>query len=80
MAGMLQILTGLLAFYLVVKGIEVLQIGLASARPNRRLMIGIGFGTLTICILVGIGFVRMQNEQAAAVGQSPPAGPSSATP
>ena len=32
MAGMLQILTYLLAFYLVIKGVEVLQIGLAPAR------------------------------------------------
>jgi hypothetical protein len=32
MAGMLQILTYLLAFYLIIKGIEVLQIGLASSR------------------------------------------------
>jgi hypothetical protein len=33
MAGMLQILTYLLAFYLVVKGLEILQIGLVP--PNR---------------------------------------------
>ena len=35
MAGMLQILTYVLCFYLVVKGVEVLQIGLASNRPRR---------------------------------------------
>ena len=29
MAGMLQIITYLLAFYLVMKGVEILQIGLA---------------------------------------------------
>lgn len=35
MAGMLQIITYLLAFYLVVKGIEILQIALASNRDKR---------------------------------------------
>jgi hypothetical protein len=30
MVGMLQILTYMLAFYLVVKGMEILQIALAS--------------------------------------------------
>ena len=35
MAGMLQIITYLLGFYLIVKGFEVLQIGLASNRQNR---------------------------------------------
>lgn len=34
MAGMLQIITYLLAFYLVMKGVEILQIGLASSREN----------------------------------------------
>ncbi len=36
MAGMLQIITYLLAVYLVVKGIEVLMIALASSRQDRR--------------------------------------------
>ena len=35
MAGMLQILTYLLGVYLVVKGIAVLQIALASNREGR---------------------------------------------
>ena len=35
MAGMLQIITYLLSFYLIIKGIEVLQIGLASNNENK---------------------------------------------
>ena len=46
MAGMLQILTYLLAFYLVVKGIEVLQIALASPREKRGGIIVLGSVTL----------------------------------
>jgi hypothetical protein len=42
MVGMLQILTYLLAFYLVVKGFEMLQIGLASARPDRSGIVLLG--------------------------------------
>jgi len=36
MAGMLQIITYLLCFYLVIKGIEILQIGISSSRPSSR--------------------------------------------
>ena len=42
MAGMLQIITYLLAFYLIVKGVEILQIALASNREHRAGLIAIG--------------------------------------
>ena len=42
MAGMLQIITYLLAFYLVVKGVEILQIALASNRQDRSGIIALG--------------------------------------
>jgi hypothetical protein len=69
MAGMLQIITYLLAFYLVVKGIEVLQIGLASGRENRTPLIIIGGLCLLACIIAAAGFVTMQDEQASSVAR-----------
>lgn len=67
MVGMIQILTGMLAFYLVIKGIEVLQIGLASNRPNRKPLIIIGVLTLAACIMGGCTFVALQDSQANSV-------------
>lgn len=69
MAGMLQVLTYLLAFYLVIKGLEVLQIGLASARPakERGGLIVLGVLTLLACIVAAAGFVWLQDTQAASL-------------
>lgn len=68
MIGMLQILTYMFAFYLVVKGIEVLQIALASARTDRKIPATIGGITLAACLVAAIGFVALQDRQASAVG------------
>jgi uncharacterized membrane protein HdeD (DUF308 family) len=73
---MLQILTYLLCVYLVVKGIEVLQIGLASNRENRSVLIVIGVITLIICILAAIVFAKAQDDQALSVQQSVSSPPS----
>ena len=70
MAGMLQILTYVLCFYLVVKGVEVLQIGLASNRPSRVAVIIIGAVTLAACLFAAVGFVNMQDTQARSLSQS----------
>jgi hypothetical protein len=70
MAGMLQIITYLLAFYLVVKGVEVLQIGLASGREKRGPLIAIGALTLLACVLGAALFVNMQDEQATSMSSS----------
>lgn len=67
MAGMLQILTWMLCFYLVVKGVEVLQIGLASNRPNRTALIILGGATLAACALAALTFASMQDLQAASL-------------
>ncbi|HEY3698300.1 MAG TPA: hypothetical protein VGK97_03145 [Spongiibacteraceae bacterium] len=64
MAGMLQIITYLLAFYLVIKGIEILQIALASNRDNRAGIIVFGFIVLATCIFAAGSFVVMQDHQA----------------
>ena len=42
MAGMLQILTYMLAFYFILKGIEILQIALSSNRDKRGGIIALG--------------------------------------
>ena len=70
MAGMLQILTYLLAVYLVVKGIEVLQIALASTREKRGGIIALGVLTLIVCILAAGSLTYMQDIQARAMSQS----------
>ena len=70
MAGMLQILTYLLAVYLVVKGIEVLQIGLASGRENRTGLIIFGGATLAGCIVAALAFSNMQDKQAESLQSS----------
>ncbi|MGA9742840.1 hypothetical protein [Candidatus Binatus sp.] len=65
MVGMLQILTYLLAFYLIIKGIEVLQIGLASNRQDRSGPVILGVVVLLACVVAAVGFTIMQDEQAA---------------
>ena len=71
MAGMLQILTYLLSFYLVIKGVEILQIGLASGRPNRKGIVTFGAFVLAGCIIAAIAFSAMQNLQATAMQVTP---------
>jgi hypothetical protein len=64
MAGMLQIITYVLCFYLVIKGIEILQIGIASSRSSRAGPISLGACALIACIVAAGAFVAMQDEQA----------------
>ena len=70
MAGMLQILTYLLAVYLVVKGVEVLQIALASNRESRSGIIIIGVGTLTICVVCAVTLAQWQDQQAQSISRN----------
>lgn len=67
MIGMLQIMTYLLCVYLVFKGFEILQIGLASARQDRTAVLVIGVLAVVIAIAVGGYFVKMIDAQASAV-------------
>ena len=71
MAGMLQIITYMLAFYLVLKGVEILQIGLASGREKRQPMLVIGGLALAACVVAAFAFVVMQDEQAISLSQPP---------
>jgi uncharacterized membrane protein HdeD (DUF308 family) len=70
MAGMLQIITYLLAFYLVIKGIEILQIALASSRESRGGIITLGVLVLVACIAASVSFVEMQDQQAASMSKN----------
>ena len=70
MAGMLQILTYMLAFYFILKGIEILQIALASGRDKRGGIIAIGVLTLIGCGIAAFSFVQMQDAQAISLSQS----------
>lgn len=70
MAGMLEILTWLLCVYLVVKGVEVLQIALASSRPKRAGIIALGAVTLIVCILAAGLFAWLQTDQAQSVSSA----------
>ena len=72
MAGMLQILTYMFGFYLVVKGIEVLQIGLSSNRENRKAMIILGSLTLAACLIAAFAYSNMQDSQASSLNTSAP--------
>ncbi|MDR3509928.1 MAG: hypothetical protein P4L64_18730 [Caulobacteraceae bacterium] len=61
---MLQIITYMLAFYFILKGVEILQIGLASNRENRKLLIGIGVLSIIACVIAASAFVSQQDSQA----------------
>jgi hypothetical protein len=54
---MLQILTYLLAFYLVV---EILQIALALSKENRAGIIALGVLVLIACMVAAGAFVALQ--------------------
>jgi len=67
MVGMIQILTYMFAFYLVVKGMEILQIGLASNREHRGGLILTGIVVLAACFAAAVLFVHLQDAQAVLV-------------
>jgi hypothetical protein len=72
MIGMIQILTYLLAVYLIFKGFEILQIALMSSRTDRTA--GIVIGILAVAVAFGAAgfFVDMADTQAKSVSTSFP--------
>lgn len=68
MVGMLQVITYMMGFYLVLKGVEILQIGRASAREDRTGMVVTGWVTIGICIIAAVAFIRLQDTQAESIG------------
>jgi hypothetical protein len=75
MVGMLQILTQLLCFYLVLKGVEMVQLSFA-ARPERAgISMLIGMIALAASIIGAVLFAQMQDAQALAVSDRPSLSP-----
>lgn len=72
---MLQILTYLLSFYLVIKRLEALQIGLASNRPSRTGVITFGALVLAASVIAAIAFSAMQGHQAMSMSSGPSSTP-----
>ena len=70
MAGMLQILTWLLSFYLVIKGLQVLMMALASARENRTGLVLFGMITLAVCVGGAVMFTTIQDRQAQSLSEN----------
>ncbi|NWG55062.1 MAG: hypothetical protein HXY28_15230 [Hydrogenophilaceae bacterium] len=65
MVGMLQILTYMLAVYMVLKGVEIFQIGLVSNRESvRKAAMFIGIIALIASIGCAFIFVTWQEEMA----------------
>ena len=62
--------TFLLAFFRVIKGIEILQVALASSREQRSGMIALGVCVLIACMIAALGFVLMQDGQARSMSRS----------
>jgi hypothetical protein len=57
----IQIIAYTLALYFVLKGVEILQIGLSSSREKRFLVILIGVVSLGISIFAAISFVAISD-------------------
>ena len=67
MAGLVVIIIWMGCVYLVLKGISILQIGMASNNASRGGMIAIGFAALTVSIIAALFFLRASGEQASAL-------------
>jgi hypothetical protein len=57
----------MLGIYLVLKGIEIFQIALASNRPTRGAGLTIGGICIVVCVLAAFYLVNMQDMQAKAL-------------
>ena len=72
MVGMLQILTWMFGFYIVLKGIEIVQISVASARTDRRGMIVWALIVLVICVAASLFFITQQENMAQTISSHMP--------
>lgn len=69
MVGMLQIITYLLCVYLVYKGLEILQIGLASNNQNRKLMLVIGLIAFGLSVVLAVIFAGWMESHVISIGE-----------
>lgn len=65
MAGLLQIIIWMGCVYLVLKGVSILQVGMASSNTNRGPLIVVGYAALAVAIIAAFFFVRVSGEQTA---------------
>lgn len=63
MAGYLQIIIWMGCAYLILKGLSILQVGLASNRADRGLLIAIGIAGLGVAVISALGFFWVSAEQ-----------------
>lgn len=70
MVGQIQILSYMLAVYLVYKGYEILHLTLVSPKENKTLPLILGIFALIGSIGLAIVFVIMMDEQASKVGSN----------
>jgi hypothetical protein len=75
MAGMLQIITYLLAFYLIMKAVGILQIALASGLDTKVGVVTLGVLSPIACIVVAVAIVTLQEQQARSLSQAMSNGP-----
>jgi hypothetical protein len=64
MAGLLLIIIWMGCVYLVLKGVSILQIGMASNNTNRAGLIAVGLAALTVSIIAAFFFIRASGDQA----------------
>jgi hypothetical protein len=69
MIGLMQIMIYMLSLYLVYKGVEVLQVALMSARPNRTGGLVVGTFAVVIAIIAAVGFSFWADQVAASIGE-----------
>lgn len=60
---MLQIIGWLLCIYLVFKGVEILQIGLASPKEEKGFMMLIGWGAVVVSVVLAVVFIGILDMQ-----------------
>lgn len=70
MTELLQYATYLIAIYLILKGIEILQIALASNREKRRGIISFGLIVLLACTVISVIIVFKIHEITSDVNSS----------
>lgn len=65
MAGLLQIIIWMGCVYLILKGVSILQVGMASSNTNRGPLIAVGYAALAVAIIAAFFFARVSGEQTA---------------
>ena len=63
MAGLIQVLTYVICFYLFMKGVEIFQLALTSNRQGRIVPIVIGILAIIACTYVAIYTALTQDNQ-----------------